>query len=156
GQVVHHDIVFEDAATVTGQVVGVDGRTPVPDVTVVLEANGLKGQTQRTDATGHFRYELVPKGRVLVTASGVAGNVLRTGRTLGYVDSGGQTLDLIVQMKAQGTVSGQVVDIFNGTVRPLAHAYYYLQEDSFPFRRLPEDGTYFVTDANGNYQVSHV
>ena len=54
-------MVFEDAATVTGQVVGVDGKTPVPDVTVVLEANGLKGQTQRTDATGHFRYDLVPK-----------------------------------------------------------------------------------------------
>src|SRR6185295_8520893 len=36
GQVVHHEVVFEDAATVTGQVVGVDGRTPVPDVEVVL------------------------------------------------------------------------------------------------------------------------
>ncbi|HXT19536.1 MAG TPA: carboxypeptidase-like regulatory domain-containing protein, partial [Thermoanaerobaculia bacterium] len=156
GQVIHHEVIFEDAATVTGQVVGVDGRTPVPDVEVVLEANGLLGQKQRTDADGRFRYELVPKGRVLVTARGVAGNVERVGRTLGFVGTAGQTLDVVVQMKAQGTVSGQVVDIFNGQVRPLKNAYYYVQEDSFPFRRLPADGQWFVTDTNGNYQVSHV
>ena len=79
GQVVHHEVVFEDAATVAGQVVGVDGITPVPGVEVVLEANGLKGQKQRTDAQGSFRYELVPKGRVMVTAEGLAGNDARTG-----------------------------------------------------------------------------
>ncbi len=156
GQVVDHEIVFEDAATVTGQVVNVDGRTPVPDVEVVLEANGLLGQKQRTDADGRFRYDLVPKGRVLVTARGVAGNVERVGRTMGYVGTAGQTLDLVVQMKAQGTVSGRVVDIFNGVERPLAHAHYYVQEDSFPFRRLPAEGNWSVTDGAGNYSVPHV
>ena len=95
----------------------------MPDVEVVLEANGLLGQKQRTDAAGPLPYELVPKGRVMVTAAGLAGNVERVGRTIGYVGTAGQTLDLVVQMKAQGTVSGRVVDIFNGVERPLAHAY---------------------------------
>ncbi len=156
GQVVHHEIVFEDAATVEGQVVGVDGVTPVPGVEVVLEANGLKGQKQRTDPQGRFRYELVPKGRVMVTAQGLAGSVERVGRTMGYVGTAGQTLELVVQMKAQGTVSGRVMENFNGAVRPLPHAHFYLQEDSFPFRRIPEEGTWLVTDAQGRYQVSHV
>ncbi|MFL6203112.1 MAG: carboxypeptidase regulatory-like domain-containing protein, partial [Thermoanaerobaculia bacterium] len=156
GQVVHHEIVFEDAATVTGQVVGVDGVTPVPGVEVVMEANGLKGQTQRTDPQGRFRYELVPMGRVMVTATGLAGSIERVGRTIGYVGTAGQTLDLVVQMKAQGTVSGRVMENFNSVVRPLANAYYYLQEDTFPYRRIPEEGAWRVTDAQGNYSVPHV
>ena len=156
GEIVNLEVVFEDAATVAGQVVGVDGVTPVPDVEVVMEAGGLKGQKQRTDADGRFRYELVPKGGVIVTAQGFAGNVERVGRTLGYVGTAGQVLDLIVQMKAQGTVKGRVVDIFNGAERPLAHAQFYVQEDSFPFRRIPEDGGWLTTDDKGNYQVAHV
>ena len=43
-----------------------------------------------------------------------AGPVERVGRTLGYVGTAGQTLDLIVQMKALGTVSGRVMERFNG------------------------------------------
>jgi len=156
GQVVNHEVVFEDAATVTGQVVGVDGVTPVPNVDVTLEANGLKGQKQRSDAQGFFRYELVPKGRVMVTAEGLAGNVERVGRTIGYVGTAGQTLDLIVQLKAQGTVAGRVMENFNGTVRPLSNAYYALQEDSFPYRRIPDEGQWLVTDAQGRFQVPHV
>ena len=65
---IHHEVVFEDAATVAGQVVGVDGITPVPDVEVTLDATGLKGQKQRTDFDGCFRYELVLKGQVVVSA----------------------------------------------------------------------------------------
>ncbi|HKV08514.1 MAG TPA: carboxypeptidase regulatory-like domain-containing protein, partial [Thermoanaerobaculia bacterium] len=156
GQVVNHEVIFEDAATVVGQVVGVDGVTPVPGVDVVMEANGFKGQKQRTDAQGNFRYELVPKGRVMVTAEGLAGSVERVGRTIGYVGTAGQTLELIVQMKAQGTVSGRVMENFNGTLRPLANAYYYLQEDTFPYRRIPEEGSWRVTDSQGRYSVPHV
>src|SRR6185369_4136847 len=37
-----------------------------------------------------------------------------------------------------------------------SHAFYYLQENSFPYRRLPEDGSWLVTDTQGAYQVPHV
>ncbi|HEX5715043.1 MAG TPA: carboxypeptidase regulatory-like domain-containing protein, partial [Thermoanaerobaculia bacterium] len=155
GQIVDHEVVFENAATVSGQVVNVDGVTPVPGIEVVMEAAGLKGQKQRTDPQGNFRFELVPMGRVTVTAQGLAGSVERVGRTLGYVGTAGQELELVVQMKAQGTVTGRIVDVFNGAERPLANAHYYLMEDTFPFRRIPEEG-WRVADAQGRYQVPHV
>jgi len=155
GQIVDHEVVFENAATVSGQVVNVDGVTPVPGVEVVMEASGLAGQKLRTDPDGRFRFELVPMGRVLVTAQGLAGSVERVGRTLGYVGTAGQELELVVQMKAQGTVTGRVVDVLNGVERPLANAHYFLQEDTFPFRRIPAEG-WRVADGNGRYQVPHV
>ncbi len=156
GQTVHHEIVFENAATVTGQVVDVDGHTPVPDIEVTLATSHLLPQTQRTDAQGNFRFELVPKGSVVVTAAGLVGTVERIGRTYGSVNLGGQVLDLQVQMKAQGSVRGRVVDRYNGDVQPLAFAQYYLRENSFPYRRIPAAGTFFLADADGRYQVSHV
>ncbi|HWM74328.1 MAG TPA: carboxypeptidase regulatory-like domain-containing protein, partial [Nocardioides sp.] len=155
GQIVDHEVVFENAATVSGQVVNVDGVTPVPGIEVVMEAAGLKGQKQRTDPQGNFRFELVPMGRVTVTAQGLAGSVERVGRTLGYVGTAGQELELVVQMKAQGTVTGRIADVFNGAESPLANAHYYLMEDTFPFRRIPEEG-WRVADAQGRYQVPHV
>jgi hypothetical protein len=157
GQARHHEVLFEDAATVAGQVVDVDGHTPVPDIEVTLATEHLLAQTQRTDAQGHFRFELVPKGYVSVTAAGLVGSVERVGRTFGSVDLGGQMLDLQVQMKAQGSVRGRVVEVVNGELRPLAFAQYSVRESSFPYRRLPAAaGTFFLTDADGRYQVSHV
>jgi|GEM_PF-5747628 len=156
GQTKHHEVVFQDAATVTGQVVDVDGRTPVPDIPVTLAAKGLLPQTQQADAQGRFRFELVPQGQVVVTAEGPVGTVERIGRTIGSVHLGGQELELTVQMKAQGTVRGRVLQQLNGVLQPLAFAQYYLRESSFPYRRLPEAGTFFLTDADGRYQVSHV
>ena len=156
GQVKHHEVLFEDAATVTGQVVDVDGHTPVPDITVTLSAHGLLPQTQSTDGQGRFRFELVPQGQVVVTAEGLVGTVERIGRTIGSVRLGGQELDVTVQMKAQGTVRGRVMEQYNGALQPLAFAQYSLREGSFPYRRLPEDGSWYLTDAEGRYQVSHV
>jgi hypothetical protein len=156
GQAEQVEIVFEDAATVTGQVVDVDGHTPVPGVEVVLEAKGLKPQRQLADAQGNFRFELVPKGRVTVTAAGAVGTVERRGRTFGYVGTAGQVLDLVVEMKAQGTVRGRVLERFNGEDRPLPFTQFAVQENSFPHRRLPEDGSWLVTDEAGIYELSHV
>ena len=156
GQTRHHEIVFEDAATVRGQVVDVDGKTPVPEVEVTLQAKGLLPQTQRTDAQGNFRFELVPKGQVIVSAAGPVGTVERVGRTIGRVTLGGQELDLEIQMKAQGSVRGQVLEELNGQLEPLPFAQYYVRENSYPYRRLPQDGSFFLTDAEGRYQVSHV
>ena len=157
GQTIHHEIVFEDAATVSGQVVDVDGHTPVPDIEVTLATEHLLPQKQTTDAQGMFRFELVPKGSVAVTAAGLVGTVERVGRTYGSVNLGGQVLDLVVQMKAQGSVRGQVLEQFNGDLQALPFAQYYVRENAWPYRRLPTaDGTFYVTDADGRYEVSHV
>lgn len=157
GQVKELTIVFEDAGTVRGQVVDVDGKTPVPDIQVELHTSAFKPQTQYTDAQGYFQYELVPKGRVAVTAHGIVGTVERVGRTEGSMSLGGQVLDLVVQMKAQGSVEGQVLEKFNGDLRPLPFAQYYVQENTYPFRRLPEQaGTFFATDGEGKYRQSHL
>ncbi len=140
GQVINHEVVFEDAATVAGQVVGVDGITPVPDVEVTLEASGLKGQRQRTDADGRFRYELVPKGQVVVSARAWPGASSGSAAPSATSASAGQTLDLVVQMKAQGTVSRPGDGELQRRRAPAGARLYYLQEDSYPFRRIPEAG----------------
>ncbi|MEM8931210.1 MAG: Ig-like domain-containing protein, partial [Acidobacteriota bacterium] len=156
GQVKDLDILFEDAATVKGVVVDVDGVTPVPDVEVELHTKTLLPQKQRTNALGEFQYELVPEGPIEVRARGFVGTVERVGRTLSGVQLGGYTYELTVQMKAQGTVKGQVKETVNGTTTPLAFARYFVRENSYPFRRIPQDGSFLLTDDQGRYQVSHV
>ncbi|MCP4657615.1 MAG: hypothetical protein GY856_19590, partial [bacterium] len=156
GQVRDLDVLFEDASTVRGQVVDVDGRTPVPDVPVKLHTRTLLPQTQTTDAQGNFQFELVPKGGISVTAAGMVGTVERVGRIDGSVTIAGQTLDLVLQMKAQGSIRGQVMEDWNGELQPLAYAQYFVQEGGYPNRRLPENGTWFLADAQGRYEVSHL
>ncbi|HQQ77162.1 MAG TPA: Ig-like domain-containing protein, partial [Thermoanaerobaculia bacterium] len=156
GQVINLDIVFDSASTVTGRVVGVDGVTPVPNADVTFRAGGLLPQVQRTDGQGVFRYELVPRGAVSVTAAALVGSVDRVGRADGVITGPGQTLDLTVVMKAQGTVRGRVVDVTGGVPAPLAFAQFYVQESGFPNRRLPAGTGFFTADAQGAYEVSHV
>ena len=61
GQVVDLDVLFEDASIVRGQVVDVDGLTPLPNARVQLLTQHLLPQTQFTDSAGNFQFELVPK-----------------------------------------------------------------------------------------------
>ncbi|HTS01393.1 MAG TPA: carboxypeptidase-like regulatory domain-containing protein, partial [Thermoanaerobaculia bacterium] len=156
GQVVNLDVVFDAASTVTGRVVGVDGVTPVPDADVSFSATGLLPQSQRTDGQGAFRFELVPQGAVSVSAAALVGSVDRVGRAIGAITGPGQTLDLTVAMRAQGTVRGQVVDLVGGLAAPLPFAQFYVQESGYPNRRLPAGNGFFSADAQGQYEVSHV
>jgi len=156
GQVRHVEIVFEQSRTVTGQVLDVDGVTPVAGAEVTLKTGTLAPQTQIADGQGGFRFELVPPGSVQVAAFSDAGTVERVGVAIGRVDSPGQVLDLTVRMKAQGTATGCVVDETGGEPVPLAAAQYYLRENSFPNRRLPSGTAWYTTDGLGCYQVSHI
>ena len=156
GQVVDLDVLFDTASTVTGHVVGIDGVTPVPNADVSFAARGLLPQTQRTDGQGAFRFELVPQGAVSVAAAALVGSVDRVGRADGVITGPGQTLDLTVVMKAQGTVRGRIVDIAGGVPTPLAFAQFTVQESGYPNRRLPAGTGFFSADAQGAYEVSHV
>ena len=157
GHIVDIDILFEDAGKVRGTVVGVDGITPVPNVEVTLLTKAFEPQKQFAGPDGSFLFELVPKGSVVVTAAGFVGTVQRVGRTQAYLTSSGQEIDIVVQMKAQGSVKGQIKESVNNTTTPLSFAQYYVRENSFPFRRLPSaPNTYFTADVDGRYEVSHI
>lgn len=156
GQVVEEEIVFEDAGKVRGQVVGPDGITPVPFAEVVMRTGAFLPQTQLADALGRFEYFLVPRGPVALEARGEDGAVERVGSTLTYITLGGQEIDVQVQLKRQGTVHGRVVEIVGGHKVPVSHAQYAVFENSYPFRRFPADGTYYVADEEGQFEVSHL
>jgi hypothetical protein len=156
GQLIEHDIVFEDAGKVAGQVVGPDGVTPVPFAEVVMRTGAFLPQTQEADALGRFEFFLVPKGPVVLEARGQDGAVERVGSTLTFITLGGQEVEVSVTLKKQGTVLGRVVETVGGQKLPVAFAQYAVHENSFPFRQFPEDGTYYVADAQGAYEVSHL
>jgi hypothetical protein len=156
GQAVDADVLFEDAATVTGMVLDVDGITPVPGFDVQLFTEALLPQTQRTAADGSFLFELVPRGRVAVVASGFVGAVERVGRTDGSIGTAGQELELPIHLKAQGTVRGRVLDDSGAGLQPIAGAQVFVTEETFPYRRLPADGGFFFADSEGRYEVAHL
>ena len=157
GQIKDIDILFQDAGKVRGMVVGVDGITPVPDVEVFLHTEAFEPQRQFAGPDGTFQFELVPKGPVVVTAKGFVGTVERVGRTQTYLTSSGQEIEIIVQMKKQGSITGEIKENINGVTTPLSYSQYYVVENSYPFRRLPGPrGTYFTADVDGKYEVSHV
>ncbi|MEO6325725.1 MAG: Ig-like domain-containing protein, partial [Thermoanaerobaculia bacterium] len=156
GQIRNYEITFDDASTVTGQVVDVDGITPVPNGSVVLSANGFLPQSLQTDAQGNFTFELVPQGNVTVTTSGSLGSVDRVGIASGSITGPGQTLDLVVRMRAQGTVRGVVHEQTQSGLTPMANAEFYVQESGYPTRRLPAGNGFYRTSAAGAYEVSHL
>ncbi|MEO8584735.1 MAG: Ig-like domain-containing protein [Acidobacteriota bacterium] len=155
GQVVNLEIVFDSASALTGHVVGVDGVTPVPNVDVFLAATGLLPQRQRTDGQGGFRYDLVPPGPVSVTTEALVGSVDRVGRADGRLVAG-QTIDLTVVLRAQGTVKGRVVQLVGSSLVPIPFARYSITESAYPNRRLPAGTATFAADANGAYEVAHL
>ncbi len=156
GQVRAYDIAFEDAGTVTGTVLDVDGIAPAPNVEVRLESEHFLPRTQRSDALGRFSFALVSPGGVRVTAAGVVGGVERVGASLGAITAGGQTLDLPIRLKAQGSVSGQVVEQQGVSLVPVPYAQVYAYENGYPGRRVPGEGSFVYADAQGHYQIQHL
>ncbi|MBK9968898.1 MAG: carboxypeptidase regulatory-like domain-containing protein [Holophagales bacterium] len=157
GQVKDVDLLFQDSSTVTGIVVDVDGITPVPRIDVELEASGELPRRQETGEDGTFSFPLVRPGGVSVTAHGLRGAIERTGRTYGQLSEPGQVLDLVVRLKPKGIVRGRVVDeTAQGVFTPLAGAQVFLQENDFPYRRLPALPGFLTADVNGRFEFSGV
>ncbi len=155
GEIVNIELVFDEASTVTGALFDVDGVTPLPGFEVELHSKGLLPQKQMTDALGGFRYELVPPGPVAVTAAGLVGSVERVGQSRGIITGNGQILELQVQMKAQGTVKGQIVEMIGEDQVPVVNAKYRIQENSYPYRSFPAQD-WFTTDNLGRYEQSNI
>ncbi|HNX51654.1 MAG TPA: Ig-like domain-containing protein, partial [Thermoanaerobaculaceae bacterium] len=143
-------------STVRGIVVDVDGVTPVPGASVSLATATLLPQAQQTDALGRFEYSLVPPGNVVVAATGTVGAVERVGQVISGSMQPGQTFDVTVRLKEQGTVRGQVVERVNGELVPVPGAHFRLNESDYPQRRLPAGQEWSFADAEGRFSVSHV
>ncbi len=157
GQVKEVDLVFQPLATVTGTVVDVDGVTPVAGVTIELRAPGLPPQANQTGGNGEFEFALVPTGRLTLTANGLVGTIERTGRTYATVTEPGQSLEVVVRLKAKGTVrAGVVEETAPGVRSPVAGAQVALRESDFPYRRLPAAPGFLTADANGRFEVADV
>jgi hypothetical protein len=156
GEVETVEVVFASAASVTGTVVDVDGVTPVPGATVELTDESLAPRTLTTNALGQFTFDLVPRGSVRVTAAADIDGVERVGVAQGRIGPGVAGLDLTVRLKARGSVRGRVVSSDGSGTTPVPHAQVYVEEQSFPNRRLPAPGAWLTADADGVYQVSGV
>jgi hypothetical protein len=157
GELKEYEIVFETLGKVRGTVVEPDGITPVPFAEVVLSTRSLLPQTLQADEQGKFLFELVPAGPVSVAGRAMVGNVERVGRTLSDIGIG-QDLELTVVLLKQGSIKGRVrQESSPGQLVKVPNAQYYVQESSYPHRRLPEgEGTFYSTDANGEYEVPHL
>ncbi|MFH1177056.1 MAG: Ig-like domain-containing protein, partial [Acidobacteriota bacterium] len=156
GQVKNLEMVFEDASTVGGTVVDVDGATPVAGAEVTLAGAAFLPRKQRCDALGRFEFALVPKGNLSVSAAALVGTVARVGVVHGLLTRPGQALALTVRMRAQGGVRGRVVERVGSELQPLAHAQLYITEGAYPNRRLPAPGGWLTADGEGRYELGSV
>jgi hypothetical protein len=156
GQVRNIEAVFSDAGTVQGQVVDVDGVTPVPGAELLLVTETLLPQPLTADELGRFRYELVPEGIFSVEATATVGTIERHGQGWGVVGSGSTEFDLTVKLEPMGTVRGQVFDDDNGTLTPVPYARVRLIEGDFPWRTFPSEDGWSVSDAEGRFEFGGV
>ena len=137
------------------RVVGVDGVTPVPGAHVQLQASGLLPQLLTSaDPTGEAPFSLVPPGPFLVSAAVRLGTVDRVGQAGGYVTGAGQSLTVVVRLKPVGTVRGQIVHRANGSEQGAPFAPFHVQENDFPYRRLPAGGGFYSANESGRFEIS--
>jgi hypothetical protein len=156
GQVRNIEAVFSDAGTVQGQVVDVDGVTPVPGAELLLVTETLLPQPLTADELGRFRYELVPEGIFSVEATATVGTIERHGQGWGVVGSGSTEFDLTVKLEPMGTVRGQVFGDDNGSLTPVPYARVRLVEGDFPWRTFPSEDGWSVSDAEGRFEFGGV
>ena len=156
GQTVPFVLRFRGRATVTGQVVAADGVTPVINAAVNLfpDPSTLElGRGVFSDGTGQFSFPGVPLG---VFSVQVATSDHRSATVLGFVNTPGQTTNLVISLPntvvLYATVGGQVFDSDN--ITPIPNARIYL-------------GRYFnnaitgvigmtTADTSGSWQVTNV
>jgi hypothetical protein len=109
------DLTLGTGASISGSVVGTDGRSGVPGALVQLAEEGDSGggffggnsESSRTDGAGGFLFDHLSAGRYKVTASGNTG--MSVGKEVVVAD-GQQLTGVLVQMATgallHGTVSG--------------------------------------------------
>jgi protocatechuate 3,4-dioxygenase beta subunit len=106
------DLTLGSGATITGTVVGQDGRSPIPGAQISLDEEGDarvgSEDSARSDGSGNFLFEHLQAGRYKLTAQSNTGKT--TSREVAVAD--GQRADGVLLQMATGT-------LVNGTVSGL-------------------------------------
>jgi len=140
------DITLGTGGSITGTVVGRDGRIPVAGAQVSLNEEGdsaaFSNDTTKADGSGHFSFEHLRGGRFRLTAQSAAGNSQPAEVILGDNQSqSGVLLQMISGALVHGTVSGLPSGRLGG-VRVFASAQDY--------------GDNAVTDDEGKFTLKDV
>jgi hypothetical protein len=158
GQTVPFVLRFRGRATVTGQVVADDGVTAVPNAAVNLfpDPSTLElGRGMFSDGTGQFSFPGVPLGVFTVQ---VATSDHRSATVLGFVDTPGETTNLVISLPTNvvlyATVGGQVFDSDNLT--PVPNARVYLGRYNLAFNTVSLVASMTTADITGSWQVTNV
>ncbi|MGO9201638.1 MAG: LamG-like jellyroll fold domain-containing protein [Limisphaerales bacterium] len=157
GQTVPFALRFRGRATVTGQVVGADGVTPVPNAAVNLypDPSTLElGRGMYSSGAGQFSFPGVPLG---VFSVQVATSDHRSATVLGYVNMPGETTNLVIALPTNivlyATVGGQVFDSDNITPVPNARVYLGRLGVGNTIRTV---ANMVLADQTGSWQVTNV
>ncbi len=142
------DLTLGTGGSIAGEVVGQDGRTPMPGAQVSLNTEGDAqfrfggGDSARSDGAGGFLFEHLQAGRYQLTAQSSDGKTINQEVSLA---DGQRMTGVLLQMATgtlvQGTVSGLPAGRLGG-VRVTANAQNY------------SDST--TTDDNGKFTLSNV
>lgn len=127
GQTVPFVLRFRGRGTVTGQVVDVDGVTPIPNAAVNLFPDPSSSELGRgvfSDGSGQFVFPGIPLG---VFSIQVATSDRRSATMLGVLDTPGQATNVVISLPTNivlyATLRGQVFDSDNVTPVPNARIF---------------------------------
>ena len=155
GDVRNVTLRLESIGDVTGRVFAHDRQTPIAGALVELENSSVVFGAQVTKPDGSFRFAAVPASLSFrVVAESSRDGIYRTGSIDGATPlKGGPVSNLVVVMREQSAIEGQVVDT-NGQPVPLA--YFWVRELWWPNRSFGSATEPLQADINGRFLLQNV
>ena len=146
---------METIGDVSGRVFSYDRQTPIGGAVVRLENGRVIYGTQLTKPDGSFRFAGIQANLDFrVVAEYTRDGIFRTGYADGRTSlSGGGVGNLLVVMREQANIEGQVVDA-DGNPVPLAR--YAFSELAWPNTKYGTDQEPLQTDINGRFYLTNI
>ncbi len=140
---------------VSGRVYAYDGVTPVSGATVRIFTRNATYAPAITNPDGTFRFAGIAAATDFTLIADLdRDGIYRTGIAGGRTpQGGGPVANLVIQLRQQSTVEGQVLDTNNAIV-PLAR--FWLRELAWPYRSIGTPQEPLQADINGRFVVSNV
>ncbi|HEU4888018.1 MAG TPA: carboxypeptidase regulatory-like domain-containing protein, partial [Thermoanaerobaculia bacterium] len=147
-------LLMKSVGDVTGRVVGIDGRTPIPNAAVRLSNDRLTYAPQITAPDGSFRFAGVPASLSFrLIAEWSQDGIYRTGFADGATPAGGGPVsDRVIMLREQSSIEGRVTE--NGTAVPLAK--YWARELAWPYREFGNPRDPLTADISGRFVINNV
>jgi hypothetical protein len=146
---------METLGDVSGRVFSYDRQTPIGGAVVRLENGRVIYGTQLTKPDGSFRFAGIQADLSFrVVAEYTRDGIFRTGYADGKTSlSGGGVGNLIVVMREQSNIEGQVVD---SAGNPIPLARYAVTELAWPNTKFGTDQEPLQADINGKFYLTNV